>query len=153
MQMKRIYETTSGNVSHLRKTRLRVSRGHAAFSSWMPMRAGHLSLDYTVVSMDDQHRTMTISHCGRHVTVSIHADRYTHGGGLAVQLIDEADGMPYATVSVNFEGLTLKDDEFVFKTYSENEGLLEELLAADVIGLTGQSTELGPVCRLLAGGH
>jgi hypothetical protein len=54
---------------------------------------------------------------------------------------------------VNVEGLPLKDDEFVFKTYSENEGLLEELLAADAIGLTEQCTDFGPVCRLRASEH
>ena len=44
--------------------------------------------------------------------------------------LDTSDGEHFATVSVNVEGVALADDEFVFKTYSENEGLLEAMLAA-----------------------
>jgi hypothetical protein len=98
-------------------------------------------------------RTVTIKHFGRSITVSVHAQQYYRGNGLAVRLIDESDGEDYAMVSVNIEGLTLKDDEFVFKTYSENEGLLEGLLAAGVVEQTGRSESLGPICRLLAGGE
>lgn len=61
--------------------------------------------------MDYTPRHVTLTHCGRPVTRSVHAERYHHGDGLAVQLYDESDGMPYATVSINVEGLRLKDDE------------------------------------------
>jgi hypothetical protein len=111
--------------------------------------AAFLSLDLFSPIMENQPRVVTITHFGRTVTVSIQTDQYTHGGGLAVRLIDEADGEDYATVSVNVEGVTLEDDEFVAKTYTENEGLLEELLAAGVVELTGRSCDVGPVCRLL----
>jgi hypothetical protein len=83
--------------------------------------------------------------------LQVRADTYAAGGGLAVLLIDESDGMYFATASINVKGLNLSDDEFVFKTYSENEGLLEAMLAAGVIGLTGRSVDLGPICRLSAG--
>ncbi len=99
--------------------------------------------------MDYTPRTVTLNHFGRPVTVSVHADQYHHGGGLAVQLYE--DGEPYATVSVNIEGLRLKEDEFVAKTYSENEGLLEGLLAAGVVEEVGFSPTFGPICRLLPG--
>jgi len=82
----------------------------------------------------------------------VQTDRYTFGGGLVVDLIDET-GEPYARVSINF-GSRLADDEFVFKTYSENDGLLEAMLAAGVVETTGRFVAVGmagdqPICRLL----
>jgi hypothetical protein len=103
----------------------------------------------TPTIMDAKPRTVTLTHFGRQVTVSVHAERYHHGGGLAVQLME--DGEDYATLSVNVAGVPLKDDEFVAKTYSENEGLLEGLLAAGVVERTGRWAEIGPICRLLPG--
>ena len=101
--------------------------------------------------MDD--RTVTLTHFGRTFAVSIQTGRYPYGGGLFVQLIDEGSSEDYATVSVN-AGSRLADDEFVFKTYSENEGILEELLVAGVVETTGRFVECGfagqqPICRLL----
>ena len=103
--------------------------------------------------MDEKLQTVTIIHAGRPVTVSVHTDRYMYGGRLVVQLVDEADGQDYATVSVNGGMVSLADDEFVFKTYSENEGLLEGLVAAGVVETTERFVELGfagpqPICRL-----
>ena len=85
--------------------------------------------------------------------LSVHAESYVHGG-LAVQLIDESDGMDYATVSLNLGGMRLADDEFVFKTYSENEGLLEAMVQVGIVETTGRVVEVGmagpqPICRLL----
>lgn len=85
--------------------------------------------------------------------LSVKTDRYRHGGGLVVEVIDEEDGMPYATVSVNLGISSLADDEFVFKTYSENEGLLEAMLAAGIVERTERTVEVGmagaqPICRL-----
>lgn len=102
--------------------------------------------------MDEQ--VFAITHMGIPVVVSIRTDRYLNGGGLAVELIDPKDGMDYATVSMNMWGISLADDEFVFKTYTENEGLLEALLAAHVVETTGRFVDVGfagrqPICRLL----
>src|SRR5437763_1944588 len=83
--------------------------------------------------------------------VSVVTDEYTHGGGLAVHLVCE-DGEPYATVSVNVEGVRLAADEFVFKTYSENEGLIQAMLAAGAVAITGRICSVGPICRLVTGG-
>ena len=80
----------------------------------------------------------------------IETGRYRHGGGIAVKLI--ADGEDYAMLSVNFPSVDLAADEFLFKTYSENDGLLEAMLAAGVIAVIGtEDTAAGPmpVCRLL----
>ena len=99
--------------------------------------------------MEDHNRTIPIVHFGLPVAVTVRTDRYAYGGNLAVQL-DCQDGEPYATLSVNTPGVPLAADEFVFKTYSENEGLLEAMHLAGVVVLTGRVTHLGPVCRLAA---
>jgi hypothetical protein len=99
--------------------------------------------------MENLH-TVDLMHAGKPRKVSVQTDRYTHGGGLAVQLIDEEDGLPYATVSVNVNGVPLEDGEFVFKTYSENEGLIEEMIRSGIVETTGRFAEIGPICRLLA---
>ena len=71
---------------------------------------------------------------------------YTQSGNIAWQMIDD-DG-PIATVSVNVPGL--KPDELGIKTYSENAGMLEALLAADLIELPHRYLLSGfvsiPVC-------
>jgi hypothetical protein len=76
-------------------------------------------------------------------------DRYAIGAGLAVQLFEEDDECPFAVASINVEGVALAEDEFVCKTYSENEGLLEAMLLSGVVECTGRSVDQGPVCRLL----
>ena len=78
--------------------------------------------------------------------VFVSTDAYTHGG-LAVQLMDESDGELYATVSIYVRGICLAEDTFVFKTYSENEGLLESMLKAGVVEETGIFVELEFGCR------
>lgn len=95
-------------------------------------------------------RTYSITHVGNALTVTLEAVRYHHGGRLAVQMNLAYDGEPYTTLSINKPGLDLADDEFLFKTYSENEGLLEELLRVGAVELTGRTTDLGPICRLAA---
>lgn len=96
--------------------------------------------------------TFQIDHHGPK-TLAIREQQYKQGG-LAVRLIDMEDGVPYARVSVYIEGVRLALDEFVFKTWSENQGLLEEMKAAGVVEETGRFVEVGhagpqPVCRLL----
>jgi hypothetical protein len=85
--------------------------------------------------------------------LSVLTGRYKFGDGLVVDLLEET-GEPYATVSVNIEGVRLADGEFVFKTYSENDGLLEAMLAAGIVETTGRFVAVGmagdqPICRLL----
>lgn len=81
---------------------------------------------------------------------SIETGRYRHGGRMSVLLI--VNGEDYAMLSVNIPSVDLAANEFLFKTYSENEGLLEAMLAAGVIAVIGpEHTAAGPmpVCRLL----
>ena len=69
---------------------------------------------------------MEFSHAGQKFEVSLEYQRYQNGN-LAVQL-NLDNGEPYATLSVNVEGIKLADNEFVAKTYSENEGLVEQFI-------------------------
>ena len=62
-------------------------------------------------------------------------------GNLAVQLYD--DEGPYATLSVNVEGIELDDDEFVAKTYSENTGLVEQFIEQEQFVDTGKTVTVG----------
>jgi hypothetical protein len=98
--------------------------------------------------------TITVTWPHKTYTLVVQMERYMHGGGLVVDLVSEDDGEPYTTVSVNLGVSGLADDEFVFKTYSENEGLLEKMLAAGIVEDTGRTAEAGmagpqPICRLL----
>tara|TARA_Y100001951_G_C11081095_1_gene151397 strand:+ start:143 stop:445 length:303 start_codon:yes stop_codon:yes gene_type:complete len=64
-----------------------------------------------------------------------------HDGNLAVELYNEEG--PYAKLSVNIEGLELPDDEFVAKTYSENEGLVEQFIEKGIFIDTGRVVTVG----------
>lgn len=89
----------------------------------------------------------TIERFGKPLVLYVVREQYAHGGRMAVQLYDE-EGEDYATVSINVEGVPLMEDEFIFKTYSENEGLLEGMLGAGMVKLAGRACDLGPICRL-----
>ena len=54
-------------------------------------------------------------------------------GSIALELTHPEDG-PIATATVFLEDLQLKDGYVWIKTWSENEGIYEALLEADVIG-------------------
>lgn len=66
------------------------------------------------------------------MTLVIAESSYVQGGATAWQLFD-ANGDDYAVITINLPGLA--PDELAIKSYSENEGVLEALLAADVIEL------------------
>lgn len=57
-------------------------------------------------------------------------NRYANGQN-AIQLVD-SDGMPFMTASVAHD-INIADDEVIIKNYSENEGILEALIEADII--------------------
>ena len=80
-------------------------------------------------------------------TLAIGVDRYLNDR-LAVQLYE--NGEPFATASVNLPGEALGPEEFAFKTYSENEGLFEELVRVGAIEFAGRHTAAMslPICRL-----
>jgi len=93
---------------------------------------------------------LTIHHGGRRRDLEIHTGRYTNGR-LAVQLFDPSDQEMYATVSLNIPEEPLAEGQFIFKTYSENERLFEELLFAGAIKpVRTAHLPIGdlPICRL-----
>lgn len=75
--------------------------------------------------------------------LEIVTDRYMNGRQ-AVQLVE--DGEDYATLSMNIPEAAIGPDEFLVKDYGENEGLIEQFVAAGVIVPTGQVIEL-PIGR------
>lgn len=88
-------------------------------------------------------------------TLTLWVGKYQHGGNTAVE-IQKADGDPdfSVTLSINIPEMKFPEVEFIFKTYSENEGLLEELIALDLIEKSDLTVDVGmagpqPVCRLV----
>ncbi len=73
-------------------------------------------------------------------------------GQTAIKLIDIADGMPFATATVCVEDELLKEDEVAIKDYSENAGMLDTLLMAEVVEYPHAYIQSGfvkiPVCKL-----
>ena len=71
-------------------------------------------------------------------------------GNTSMQLIDCADGCPFATATVNLPGLT--ENEVAIKNYSENEGVLIFLLDNEIIEAPHRFVQSGfvniPVCKL-----
>lgn len=88
---------------------------------------------------------MTFKHHGKEYRGQLSAAQYGNGN-LAVQLMswDEEYEFwePYAKLSVNTE-LILEADFFVAKTYSENEGLIEQFIESGIFENTGQVVPLG----------
>lgn len=78
---------------------------------------------------------------------------YGHSDRIALMLVDAEDGEPVAVATVHTPDLALAADEVVIKDYSENEGMLECLVAADVISRPLRDVESGYVtlhiCRCL----
>lgn len=82
-----------------------------------------------------------------------------YNGRISLSLVaakDDGDifaGEPIATATVNITEVDLKDDEVLIKDYSENRGMLQTLIDADVVSPTGQTVKSGfvevHVCKLL----
>jgi len=71
------------------------------------------------VTVDDTVCTINISKYGN--------------GNTSLQLIDTEDGFPYAVASVNFDE-KLPEGEMYIKNYSENAGIRDILIDAQIIG-------------------
>lgn len=79
---------------------------------------------------------------------SIHIGRYPKGGAIYVQLytaVDDEPPEPLATLSCNLVpyGAVLSDDEFSVKSWSENEPLIDSMLATGLFEDTGRRTPTG----------
>ena len=82
--------------------------------------------------------------------VTVYLSNYQKGNANALQLFSVDDGYPFATASVNVG--ELEPDEVAIKDYSENEGILAELVAENVIEKPHRTQEskgfTAPVCRI-----
>lgn len=78
--------------------------------------------------------------------------RQYDNGRPALQLIDAEDGSPIATATVNLPDLPAEPNQVFVKDWSENEGMLNALVAAGVVKPTGQTVRSRfvevPVCEL-----
>lgn len=68
---------------------------------------------------------------------------YYQNGRPAIELIDTEDGQPIATATVNIPDYPLLDNEMFIKDYSENEGMLEALVKAEIVVDTGKRITQG----------
>lgn len=73
-------------------------------------------------------------------------------GRVAIQLLCE-DGCPMATATVNFPSVKVGEGNVLIKTYSENEGMMNALIEAGIIGEPVYRHGMGfvevPECPLL----
>jgi len=74
-------------------------------------------------------------------------------GRTAIVLVDPSDGEQVAVATVNIPELPLNKDFVIIKDYTENEGMLDALISAGVVGQPLMMVETGyvkcPVCHLL----
>tara|TARA_R110000822_G_scaffold233669_1_gene365041 strand:+ start:172 stop:540 length:369 start_codon:yes stop_codon:yes gene_type:complete len=81
--------------------------------------------------------TKTVNFMGEELNVKL--SKYANGQN-AMQLVDQ-DGMPFMTASVAYDSgvldeiynIKLEKDSVIIKNYSENEGILEALIEAEII--------------------
>ena len=85
--------------------------------------------------------------------LSVVFEEYADNGRKAITLIDQEDGMPFCTATINVPEIPLQDDEVIIKNYSENAGILELLEEAGYIQDTGDIVYVGMaeanICKLL----
>jgi hypothetical protein len=60
-------------------------------------------------------------------------------GRTALSLIDAENGEPVATATINVPDFDIKEDEVIIKDYSENHGMIESLMKANIISAPNKS--------------
>lgn len=84
------------------------------------------------------------------VVCQIIPTKYAIGGRTCIQLFDYKEKEPYATATINMDGLD--KDEIAIKDYSENIGVLRGLLDAQVVYPPHRHVVSGfayiPICHL-----
>ena len=73
---------------------------------------------------------------------SVKVSRYARGISPCLRLAN-TEGIPVATATVNVPELQLPSNFVVIKNYSENEGILPALIAAQIVQPTGQTVPVG----------
>jgi hypothetical protein len=74
-------------------------------------------------------------------------------GRIALKLTDVNDGSPVAVASVNLVDEDLANNEIAIKNHSENEGMLDVLVKANLVSKPIRYVQSGyvviPICKLL----
>ena len=108
--------------------------------------------------MDDSNRGKRIKF--KYWDCELIQNQYSNNGRIALSLVaweddpakDIIKGEPIATCTVNISEEFIIEGEVIIKDYSENEGMLQALIDADVVEYTGKSVKSGfiqaPICRL-----
>ena len=86
-------------------------------------------------------------------TCDVFYSKYAENGNASLTLIDSTDHSPIAIASVN-PGVEIPSDYVVIKDYSENEGMVDALIKADIIEKPETFVRLSqyvnaPICKLL----
>ena len=93
---------------------------------------------------------MTINFKGTECTVVF--TNYASNGNNAITLYEKETGDPFASASTNID-ITLPYHNVAIKNWSENEGMLEVLQAAGIVGSPIMQYPSGmvqiPVCKIL----
>lgn len=75
-----------------------------------------------------------------------------HNRNFAIRLVERDTGEPYMTATVNMVDEELEDDEVIIKDYSENVGILYELITSGYVERPHRYVGVGKVrcgvCRL-----
>jgi len=78
---------------------------------------------------------------------------YTDNKRPAITLVDMEDGCDYAVATINIPNMPIPNNQVVIKNYSENEGILEKLIAEGIISNPVGVVQTGyvnvPLCNLL----
>lgn len=80
----------------------------------------------------------------------LYATKFVNSGGLALMLIsDDSINEPLAKISLNIEGVTekLPFNQFVCKSYSENDGMEEWLVESGIASYTGKIVVFNRCCE------
>lgn len=81
-------------------------------------------------------------------------DKKKYGNGrTAIQFLDAEDGCPIVMATVNLPDADIAEDEVAIKDYSENEGILQELMDQGVVSAPLRYKASGfvrvPICKIL----
>jgi len=79
---------------------------------------------------------------------------FYYNGNTALVLLDSTTHERVTVATVNLDGYPLGDNEVLIKDWSENNGLLDALIAAKVVEYTGTDCNTGfeaaNLCRVIA---
>jgi len=85
-------------------------------------------------------------------TCTLQFAQYSNGR-TAIELLDDKDGEPVATATVNLPNVPLAHDHVMIKNYSENDGMLKTLMDAGIISepvnIVASGYILVPIVKLL----